>query len=102
MAAALKFFAERTDVLALGVEHEDRRMLLERLAPLVNHIHQPIAIHRDIVRRLPGVLVGKLRPLVLDLELVFALADDQRFVHLARRMSGGSSHEGGGPGSGSR
>ena len=102
MPAALKLISKRADKFPLLIEHEDGRMLLQVLAPLVRDVEQAVAIHRDVVRDLPRVFVRQLRPMVLHLVTMLARANDELRVRLLRReharhgeRSGGSGRGGG-------
>ena len=89
VAAALKLLAERADEFAVVVEHEDRRVILLILVPFVDHVQVAGFVERDVVRRLPRVLVRQLRPVVQRFVFVFAFTqDDGDLVFFAVRMAG--------------
>ena len=88
--APLELLAERADVFAVGIEHEDRRMVLQVGLPFVNHVHAARLVDGHVVRRLPGEPVGQLRPVVLHLVSVLAFADDQRPIGFLGREYGGA------------
>ena len=74
--AALKFFAERTDVFAVCIKHKNCWVVRLILVPLVNHIQVTGLIECHIVRRLPGELVWQLRPIVSHFVLVLTFAEN--------------------------
>ena len=73
---ALELLAKAADVFAGVVENEDRRMIFQLLAPLVDDIDIGLGIHSHIVRGLPGELIGQLQPVVQHLVTMLALAGD--------------------------
>ena len=75
--AALKLAAERADEFPLRIEDEDRRVILELLAALVDDVEEALAVHGDVVRGLPGVWRRQLGPVVQHLVAVSAGADKE-------------------------
>ena len=95
MAAALELAAEGADELAVRVEHENRRMVGLVEAPFVDDVDRAVAADGDVVGRLPGELLGELRPVVVDFVLMVADADDRSLrVGLRRGEDGGSGERG--------
>jgi hypothetical protein len=98
LPATLELVAKRADKLALGVEDENGRVILQIRAPLVDDVEQTLAIHGDVVRGLPRILVRELRPVVQHFVTVLALADDELGVGLLRRHHPRCEQGGGGGG----
>jgi len=84
MAAPLKLAAEGPHKHTLRIKHEDRRMILQLSAALVDHVEVAAAIESHVVGGLPGEAVGELGEVVLHAEGVLALAQN--------RLTGQSSH----------
>jgi hypothetical protein len=82
MASSLEWFAKRADELASGIEDEDGGMIFEILAAFVNHIEIAGLVDRYVMRGLPSVLVGQLRPFVRHFILIIAFADHKFCVSL--------------------
>ena len=67
VSAALELLTERPHIAALGVKHEDRRMLGQVLATFVDDVQKPVTVDRHVVRGLPGEFGRQLGPIVDDL-----------------------------------
>ena len=74
---SLKLTAKGPHKRPLGIEDEDRRMILELLAALVDHVEVTGGVEGHVVGRLPGEAVGQLRKMMLHAEGVLAFADDR-------------------------
>src|SRR5262245_7839330 len=98
MTASLELLAKRAHVAPGRIEHENRRMVLQVLCPLMDDIDQSCGVHGHVMCSLPMELSRKLSPLVLDLVTMFALTDHQRLVGLASREYRGRCQPGGGGG----
>ena len=101
MPAALKVLAERPHVLPVGIEHEDRRMILLVFVSFVNHIQIAGLVERHIVRRLPRELIRQLRPVVNHFIFVLAFAQNERRLGLLRGENGRQTRDPRGPSYGS-
>jgi hypothetical protein len=82
MPAALKLAAERPHVLAIRIKHENGRMIGPFPVALVNHVEIAGSIDRHIMGRLPGELVGQLRPIVQYFIAVGTTAENDRRIGL--------------------
>jgi hypothetical protein len=51
----------------------------------VDDVEQTLVVDGDVMGGLPGVFIGQLRPVVEDLVLVLAGADDELFFRFLRR-----------------
>ena len=98
VAAPLKLAAECADEFPVGVEDEDRRMVLLILLPLVDHVEVASRVDSDVVRGLPGEPVRQLREIVAHTEGVCAFAEDRLATDAADlrqgRRRGGRGGEG--------
>ena len=77
VAAALKLFAKGANEFAVRIKNKNGRMLFQVLPPLVDDVHAPFGIHGHVVGRLPTVLIGQLRPVMLHLVLIIPLANNE-------------------------
>ena len=58
VTAALELLSKAPDVASLGVEDEDRGVVLLLLPSFVDDVEEAIFVDRDVVRGLPGELIG--------------------------------------------
>ena len=77
MSTPLELVAEGPDELAIWIEYENRRVILQVGSTLMDDVNVARFVDGDVVRGLPSVLFGKFCPVVMNLEAVLSLPDDQ-------------------------